>query len=435
MAVASLLTTNISIASNEPTLLKIYPKDDRQSVVNIPLSGLPVITFGSGVINVSPSKGGEVSTFLCDEIKGIVAAQGEIIEYVPVSESTGGRQSVNVSPDPKPERPVPVEPVNTYVTEAIVTLKNGEYFYEGKAIEAEISSVTCDGVTLQKDVHYSVTFSNNINAGQADVIITGIGDYSGSKTIHFTILPETMTAAVITLANDSYSYTGSAVMPELTVKHGATELVNGTDYSVEYYNNVAPGTATVTVTGKGNYTGTTSTQFQIVRNVDFAVAINNNQVANPTGNDNTWVYSAERGTVYLTGVNGVEGDTLTIVARPNDGYELKPVNVHCMHIVSGSSTTSVDTSKTSVTDGIYTTKIIMPSSGSIILMVDFMEVNGVAGIESVDEGTVYVYDARGVLVATIRKQEGEKIEEVLSPLADGLYIIKVNNKTYKIYKR
>jgi len=60
------------------------------------------------------------------------------------------------------------------------------------------------------------------------------------------------------------TYTGSAITPTVTVKDGETTLVLNTDYTVAYSNNVETGTATVTVTGKGNYSGTATANFTIV---------------------------------------------------------------------------------------------------------------------------------------------------------------------------
>ena len=49
----------------------------------------------------------------------------------------------------------------------------------------------------------------------------------------------------------------------MTVKFGATKLKKGTDYTVAYRNNTEVGTATVTLTGKGNFTGTKKLTFAI----------------------------------------------------------------------------------------------------------------------------------------------------------------------------
>ncbi|MBR5419778.1 MAG: hypothetical protein IK115_01375 [Lachnospiraceae bacterium] len=49
-------------------------------------------------------------------------------------------------------------------------------------------------------------------------------------------------------------YTGAAIKPEVLVKNNGRVLVEGVDYKLRYSKNVKVGTATVTVSGKGNYT-------------------------------------------------------------------------------------------------------------------------------------------------------------------------------------
>ncbi len=61
--------------------------------------------------------------------------------------------------------------------------------------------VTLGGVTLTKDVDYTVSYSNNTNIGTATVVITGIGSYAGSITLTFQILsPAATTPAPTTPA-------------------------------------------------------------------------------------------------------------------------------------------------------------------------------------------------------------------------------------------
>lgn len=59
------------------------------------------------------------------------------------------------------------------------------------------------------------------------------------------------------------TYTGKAIKPSLTVKYGSKTLKSGTDYTVKYANNKNVGVATVTITGKGSYTGTVKKTFTI----------------------------------------------------------------------------------------------------------------------------------------------------------------------------
>ena len=60
-------------------------------------------------------------------------------------------------------------------------------------------------------------------------------------------------------------YSGKAQTPALTVKYGETALKKDTDYTLKYANNVKVGAATVTVTGKGDYTGTKRLTFKITK--------------------------------------------------------------------------------------------------------------------------------------------------------------------------
>jgi hypothetical protein len=67
-----------------------------------------------------------------------------------------------------------------------------------------------------------------------------------------------------TIPSSSYTYTGKALKPTVTVKSGSTKLKSGTDYTVSYKNNKNTGKATITITGKGKYTGTLTKTFNIV---------------------------------------------------------------------------------------------------------------------------------------------------------------------------
>ena len=63
----------------------------------------------------------------------------------------------------------------------------------------------------------------------------------------------------------SYTCTGKALKPVPTVKMGKAKLKQNRDFKISYKNNTQAGTATVTVTGTGNYYGTCKTTFKIVK--------------------------------------------------------------------------------------------------------------------------------------------------------------------------
>ena len=72
--------------------------------------------------------------------------------------------------------------------------------------------------------------------------------------------------ASVTLSTSIYAYDGKAKKPGVTVKLNGKTLKNSTDYTVSYSNNTKVGTATVKITGKGNYTGSVSKTFKIKNN-------------------------------------------------------------------------------------------------------------------------------------------------------------------------
>jgi hypothetical protein len=155
-----------------------------------------------------------------------------------------------------------------------LTLSSESFTYNGEAQEPTVT-VKDGETTLTQDTHYTVSYSNNTNAALSTaenaptVTITGMGNYSGTASKKFTIAPKSLTDGMIQAIADQ-SYTGSALTPDITVKDGETTLVLGSDYeSVTFTNNTnaalstAENAPTVTITGKGNYTGTVSAKFTI----------------------------------------------------------------------------------------------------------------------------------------------------------------------------
>ena len=69
--------------------------------------------------------------------------------------------------------------------------------------------------------------------------------------------------SVSAIANQTY--TGNAIKPKVVVQNANTTLKLNTDYQVSYKNNKDVGTATITITGKGNYSGKKIVTFKIVK--------------------------------------------------------------------------------------------------------------------------------------------------------------------------
>lgn len=138
------------------------------------------------------------------------------------------------------------------------------YSYTGYAITPDVV-VTMNGKVLNRGTDYVVSYSNNTNVGTATMTVTGIGSYSGTKRINYTIEPKNIENCLTTSVTNQ-QYTGNTYTPNVTVTDSSTgkTLVAGTDYTVTYSNNTNPGTASVTVTALSkNYTGSKVISFKI----------------------------------------------------------------------------------------------------------------------------------------------------------------------------
>lgn len=136
--------------------------------------------------------------------------------------------------------------------------------YTGTAYEPEVT-VTFNGTELALDTDYTVAYTNNVNAGEATVTITGTGaHFKGSVEKHFTITAADLSGCTFAPIAD-VTYNTKEHTPEVTVAISGRTLEADKDYTVSYASNVKAGTATVTVTGKGNFTGSANTTFTIAK--------------------------------------------------------------------------------------------------------------------------------------------------------------------------
>ena len=159
--------------------------------------------------------------------------------------------------------------------------------YEGKITWLE-HITTCKNILdfldtletkeLEEDEDYRVEYTDNLNAGDARVTISGMGNYSGYVEKPFRIEAKSISEAKLFLEETVYLCDGAEKCPRVTVTDGETELKKGTDYDVAYKNNTDVGIATVMISGKGNYSGSVSETFEIIMlgdvNADGRVDIN-----------------------------------------------------------------------------------------------------------------------------------------------------------------
>lgn len=151
------------------------------------------------------------------------------------------------------------------IDSAAVTLNSTRLTYNGSEQTKGLTSVIVNSRTLTAGTDYTISGHRQTNAGTHTITLTGTGNYTGTKKVNFEIAPKSVTAGMMTIARGPHYYTGSAVTPAVTVKDSDRSkiLVKDSDYTVSYADNINKGTATVTVTGKGNYTGSISGNFTI----------------------------------------------------------------------------------------------------------------------------------------------------------------------------
>ena len=168
--------------------------------------------------------------------------------------------------------------VGTSISHATVEGIEKSYIYTGKAYVPE-PSVYVKGVKLEAGTDYEFSYTNNVNAGKATVIISGKGKYSGTLKKYFRITAynilekdEVKLISVSPIEDVKYAaITKSGARPEVSVIYDGKVLVNGIDYTLKYTNNKKIASAqepkkapTVTIKGRGNFKGSLKKTFSIV---------------------------------------------------------------------------------------------------------------------------------------------------------------------------
>ena len=147
------------------------------------------------------------------------------------------------------------------IGEGDFTIDLADKVFTGSEIKPDVTSETLAAAT-----DYDVAYSGNVNAGSsATITITGKDNFQGVVSKTFTITPKAFdeTEFIISGLAEGYTYTGAEIKPLVSVAWGNIVLVAGTDFDFVYENNTNAGTATVTLTGKGNYSGALAETYTI----------------------------------------------------------------------------------------------------------------------------------------------------------------------------
>ena len=231
-----------------------------------------------------------------------------------------------------------------------IQLSKTSYTYTGAAFKPDVT-VKDGSEVLELTNDYTISYKDNIAAGTAKAVITGVGNYSGVVEKEFTIASKTSTATC-QLDKSTFAYTGLPIKPTVTVKVG-NETIPSEQYTVAYSNNTNVGTASVTVTSKSGFNYTFSavkTNFTISK-VPLTVTAKNNTVTygnSPknaevtfsgfVNNESNDVLSGTSAYTYSYKVGDNVGEyTITPGGLKADNYEISyvagklTVTPHCRH--------------------------------------------------------------------------------------------------------
>ena len=296
--------TIIRVSDTVLTMTKTFPATAEKTLTGITIKTCPHTTYTAGE---QFNKAGMVITAAYDD-GSTKDVQPTYFQFTPTALLTVNDKEVtitytegNVTQIAKQKITVNPKALTANMVQPIASQP-----YTGSAIEPTVT-VNVGKKTLTAGTDYTVTYKDNTNVGTAKVIVTGKGNYTGSVETKFNITAKALTASMVRDIA-AQTYTGSPIVPELTVKDGETALSKDTDYTVKYQNNLNAGTATVTLTGKGNYSDSVSKTFTIKQKdvtaqrdaTDIQVVVDKGTFDAPTFGDvtGTLAYSYDGATSY-----------------------------------------------------------------------------------------------------------------------------------------
>ncbi len=170
------------------------------------------------------------------------------------------------------------------------------------------------GISLLAGRDYELVASDNLNAGTAILRIIGTGAYKGEIVTTFEIAKDDLASCSVEPVAKQPE-TGDKVAPELIITNAiGKQLIEGVDYTVDFTNNVKPGTARYVATGIGNYEGTVSGRFDIFAQTSIEGKVEISAIADQ---DYTGQAIEPEVTVVMDGIVMLEGDEYTVFYENN----------------------------------------------------------------------------------------------------------------------
>jgi hypothetical protein len=136
---------------------------------------------------------------------------------------------------------------------------------EPAEVEGSTGEVTCSYYSDELCTMKLDGAPTNVGTYYVTAKVEAFGDYSEavSEVVCLEIVKKSITGFKSVLSFESAAYDGKEKKPSVTIKNGSVKLIKGTDYTVSYKNNKNAGTASVIITGIGNYFGELKSSFVI----------------------------------------------------------------------------------------------------------------------------------------------------------------------------
>lgn len=240
--------------------------------------------------------------------------------------------------------------------------------YNG-SVQHPVPVVTLDTETLEENNQYTVSYSDGCtNAGTYTVTVTGSGRYSGSVSKNFTIDPFNVENCEITMENPVY--TGSEIELNPIVKRDGTTMTKDADYTVT----TAPaevlevGDYTMTITGKGNYTGTKDVDFQVIKR--WVIGSGTSESGSiPFHN---WYHHALTQHIYTADELGNQaGNILSIDLRETTTYACKrTMDIYLVNTSKSNFENNTDWIKVTDADKVFSGQVVFPDNDWATITLD-----------------------------------------------------------------
>ncbi|KAI9550166.1 hypothetical protein GHT06_003538 [Daphnia sinensis] len=279
-----------------------------------------------------------------------------------------------------------------------ITFSDGTFVYDGTAKSLAITGTLPTGT--------SVAYSNNTRTDVGTQTVTAMISGGNYTTLVLTatleINSKTITSADLEVAELlDVVYSGLANVPTPVVKDGTVTLVLGRDYTLSYSNNTDAGTATITVTGIGNYSGTRTVTFVITKAVLIITADDKSKVYGTTdpsltpnydGFVNNETETVLGGTLVIERVAGESAGEYTITASGYTSTNYEITYVTGEFVINPKAINNTDVTVSTINDLVYNGENQTPkpviTDGSITLVegVDYT----LSYTENKDTGTATV---------------------------------------------